>query len=151
MESELLVVQVEAAIELTPRRWRVTDEALMEEASRYYVGPISPSDLGHRGSSSSSSFWGNAEAIGVSERLYYGAEGELGRFEPSVGRNRAASAFGDWSEHSRDSGDAERGNGLALVPVGEDFTSLCEEKSACHIDEGGSGEGWSSSSLARFS
>ena len=49
MESELLVVQVEAAIELTPRRWRVTDEALMEEASRYYVGPISPSDLGHRG------------------------------------------------------------------------------------------------------
>ncbi|RVW28639.1 hypothetical protein CK203_081350 [Vitis vinifera] len=116
MESELLVVQVEAAIELTPRRWRVTDEALMEEASR----------------------------------LDYGAEGELGRFEPSVGRNRAVSAFGDWSGYSWDSGDAERGNGLALVPVGEDFTSLCEEKSACHIEEGGSGEGWSSSSLARL-
>ena len=60
-------------------------------------------------------------------------------------------AFGDWSGYSWDSGDAERGNGLALVPVGEDFTSLCEEKSVCHIEEGGSGEGWSSSSLARFS
>ena len=81
----------------------------------------------------------------------YGAEGELGRFEPSVGRNRAASAFGDWSEHSRDSGDAERGNGLALLPVGEDFTSPFEKRSACHIEEGGSEEGWSSSSLARFS
>ena len=42
-------------------------------------------------------------------------------------------------------------NELALVLVGEDFTSLCEEESACHIEEGGSGEGWSSSSLPRFS
>ena len=29
--------------------------------------------------------------------------------------------------------------------------SLCEEEGACHIEEGESGEGWSSSSLARFS
>ena len=100
MESELLAVQVEATIELTPRRWRVTDEALMEEASRYYVGPISPSELGHQGYSSSSSSWGNTEAIGALEGLDYGAEGELGRFEPSVGRNKAASTFGDWSGHS---------------------------------------------------
>ena len=100
MESELLAVQVEATIELTPCRWRVTDEALMEEASRYYVGPISPSELGHQGYSSSSSSWGNTEAIGASEGLDYGAEGELGRFEPSVGRNKAASTFGDWSGHS---------------------------------------------------
>ena len=151
MEAELLAVQVEAAMELTPCRWRVIDEALMEEASRYYAGPISPSDLGHRGSSSSSSFWGHAEAVGVSEGLDYGAEGELGCFEPSVRRNRVASAFGDWSGHSWDSGDVERGNGLALVPVGEDFTSLFEKRSASHIEEGGSEEGWSSSSLARFS
>ena len=66
-------------------------------------------------------------------------------------RNRAASAFGDWSGHSWDSGDVERGNGLALVPVGEDFTSLFEKRSASHIEEGGSEEGWSSSSLVRFS
>ena len=75
MEAELLAVQVEATMELTPRRWRVTDEALMEEASRYYAGPISPFDLGHQGTSSSSSFWGHAEAVGVSEGLDYGAEG----------------------------------------------------------------------------
>ena len=151
MEAELMVVQVEVAMELTPHCWRVTDEALMEEASRYYVGPISPSDLGLWGSSFSSSFWGHAEAVGVLEGLDYGAEGELGRFEPSVGRNRAASAFGDWSGHSWDSGDAERGDGLALVPVGEDFTSPFEKRSAYHIEEGRSEEGWSSSSLARFS
>ena len=56
MEAELLAIEVEVAMELTLRRWRVTDEALMEEASRYYAGPISSSALGLRGSSSSSSF-----------------------------------------------------------------------------------------------
>ena len=56
MEVELLAIEVEVAMELTLRRWRVTDEALMEEASRYYAGPISSSALGLRGSSSSSSF-----------------------------------------------------------------------------------------------
>ena len=68
MEPELMAVQVEVAVELTPRGWRVTDEALMEEASRYYAGPSPLSELGHRGYSysSSSSFWGNAEAIGAS-------------------------------------------------------------------------------------
>ncbi|RVW65021.1 hypothetical protein CK203_034938 [Vitis vinifera] len=147
MEAELMVVQVEVAMELTPHCWRVTDEALMEEASRYYVGPISPSDLGLWGSSFSSSFWGHAEAVGVLEGLDYGAEGELGRFEPSVGRNRAASAFGDWSGHSWDSGDAERGDGLALVPVGEDFTSPFEKRSAYHIEEGRSEEGGAQAAL----
>ena len=144
-----MAVQVEAAVELTPRGWRVTDEALMEEASRYYAGPSPLSELGHRGYSysSSSSFWGNAEAVGAS----VGAEGELGSYETRMGRNRAASACGDWSGHLRDSGDAERGKELALVPVVEVFMSLCEEEDACHIEEGGSGEGWSASSLARFS
>ena len=56
MEVELLAIEVEVAMELTLRRWRVTDEALMEEASRYSAGPISSSALGLRGSSSSSSF-----------------------------------------------------------------------------------------------
>ncbi|KAL6323907.1 hypothetical protein AAG906_005904 [Vitis piasezkii] len=153
MESELMAVQVEAAVELTPRGWRVTDEALMEEASRYYAGPSPLSELGHRGYSysSSSSFWGNAEAVGASEGSAFGAKGELGSYETRMGRNRAASACGDWSGHLRDSGDAERGKELALVPVGEVFMSLCEEEDACHIEEGGSGEGWSASSLARFS
>ena len=80
--------------------WRGTDEALMEEASRYDAGPSPLSQLGHQGYSSSSSSWGNTEAIGALEGLDYGAEGELGCFEPSVGRNKAASTFGDWSGHS---------------------------------------------------
>ena len=68
-----------------------------------------------------------------------------------MGRISAASACGDGSGHLRDSGDAKKGKELALVPVGEVFMSLCEEEEACHIEEGESGEGWSTSSLARFS
>ena len=64
MDVELLAVEVEVTMELTSRRWRGTDEALMEEASRYYAGPISSFALGLWGSSSSSSFWGHAEAVG---------------------------------------------------------------------------------------
>ena len=59
--------------------WRGTDEALMEEASRYDAGPSPLSQLGHRGHSypSSSSFGGNAEIVGTSEGVIFGAEGEL--------------------------------------------------------------------------
>ena len=55
MDAELLAVEVEGAMELTPSRRRVTDEALMEEASRYYTVPISSFALGLWESSSSSS------------------------------------------------------------------------------------------------
>ena len=55
MDAELLAVEVEGAMELTPSRRRVTDEALMEEASRYYIVPISSFALGLWESSSSSS------------------------------------------------------------------------------------------------
>ena len=96
----------------------------MEEASKYHVVPNSSSSLGLQESSSSSSLWGHAEAVGVSEGFAYGAEGELGRFPLSVVRNRAASAFRGWSEPSWDSVDAERVNGLALVPVGRTLRVL---------------------------
>ncbi|RVW46616.1 hypothetical protein CK203_067303 [Vitis vinifera] len=153
MEPELMAFQVENAVVLTSRGWRVTDEALMEKASRYDAGPTPSSQLGHRGYSypSSSSFGGTAEAVGTSEGVVFGAEGELDCYETRMGRNRAASAYGDWNGHLRDSGDAERGNELALVPVGEVFMSLCEEEDACHLEKGESGERWSTSSLARFS
>ena len=57
MDAELWAVEVAVVAKLLPRRWRVTDEALMEEASRYYVVPnsSSSSSLGLRESSSSSS------------------------------------------------------------------------------------------------
>ncbi|RVW26083.1 hypothetical protein CK203_112551 [Vitis vinifera] len=76
---------------------------------------------------------------------------ELDCYEISLGRINAASACGDGSGLFRDSGDAEKENELALVPVGEFVMSLCEEEEACHREEGESGEGWSTSSLARFS
>ncbi|RVW24396.1 putative ribonuclease H protein [Vitis vinifera] len=151
MDAKRLAVEVAVAAELLPRRQRVTDEALMEEASRYYVVPNSSSSLGLRESSSSSSLWGHAKAAGVSGGFAYGAEGELGRFPQNVVRNRAASAFGGWSEPSWDSVDAKRVNGFALVLMGSDFTSPFEKRSVCHLEEGGCDEGWSSSSLAMFS
>ena len=152
MDPELMAFQAENAVVLTSRGWRGTDEALMEETSKYDAGPSPLSQLGHRGHSypSSSSFGGNAEIVGTSEGVIFGAEGEMDRYETRMGRNSAASACRDWSGHLRDSGDAERGKELALVPVGEVFMSLCEEEEACLIEEGGSGEGWSTSSLARF-
>ena len=61
------------------------------------------------------------------------------------------SAFGGWSESSYDSVDVERGNKLALVPVGSDFTSHFKKRNVCHLEEERSNEEWSSSSLARFS
>ncbi|WKA10977.1 hypothetical protein VitviT2T_028516 [Vitis vinifera] len=84
---------------------------------------------------------GHAKAVRASEGVDYGAEGELGQFAMSVGRNRAALAFGGWSEPSWDSVDAERWNGLALVPVGSDLTSPFEKRSVCHLEEEGSDEG----------
>ena len=153
MDLELMAFQAENVVVLTSRGWRGTDEALMEEASRYDAGPSLLSQLGHRGHfyPSSSYLGGIAEAVGTSEGAIFGAEGELDCYEIRMGRNSAASACEDWSGHLRDSGDAERGNELALVPIGEVFMSLCEEEEACHIEEGESGEWWSTSSLARFS
>ena len=55
MDLELLAVEVAVAAELLLRRRRVTDKALMEEASRYYIVPISSFALGLWESSSSSS------------------------------------------------------------------------------------------------
>ena len=153
LDPELRVFHAENAVGSTPRGWRGTDEALMEEASRYDAGPSPLSQLGHRGHShlSSSSFGGIAEAVGTSEGVIVGAEGELDCYEIRLGRISAVSACGDGSGLFRDSGDAEKENELALVPVGEFVMSLCEEEEACHREEGESGEGWSTSSLARFS
>ena len=138
MDLELMAFQAENVVVLTSRGWRGSDEALMEEASRYDAGPSLLSQLGHRGHfyPSSSYLGGIAEAVGTSEGVIFGVEGELDCYEIRMGRNSAASACGDWSGHLRDSGDAERGKELALVPIGEVFMSLCEEEEACHIEEG---------------
>ncbi|RVW80659.1 hypothetical protein CK203_044359 [Vitis vinifera] len=63
MDPELMVVQAVNAVVLTPRGWRGTDEALMEEASRYDAGPSPLSQLGHRGHSHLSS-----SSLGASPR-----------------------------------------------------------------------------------
>ncbi|RVW91507.1 hypothetical protein CK203_046178 [Vitis vinifera] len=121
LDPELKVFQAENAVGSTPRGWRGTDEALMEEASRYDAGPSPLSQLGHRGHPTFLLLL-------------------LGGIAEAVGTFRRGGLF-------RDPGDAEKDNELALVPVGEFVMSLCEEEEACHREEGESGEGWSTSSL----
>ncbi|RVW26431.1 hypothetical protein CK203_086137 [Vitis vinifera] len=105
-----------------------TDEALMEEASRYYAGPISSFALGLWGSSSSSSFWGHAEVVG--------GIGGVGLWERK----------GSWVVLSRVWGGTELRRHLEIgVNILGTRVTLREGM------EGGSEEGWSSSSLARFS
>ncbi|RVW66275.1 hypothetical protein CK203_065984 [Vitis vinifera] len=105
--------------------WRGTDEALMEEASRYDAGLLLFLS------------WG----IGALLPFFF----FFGGHRRGLPRRLAEI---EWT--SSGLGDAERGKELALVPIGEVFMSLCEEEKACHIEEGESGEGWSTSSLARF-
>ena len=79
MEMELLAVEDVVAKESLPGRLKFTDEALLEEASRYSVVPkISSFSLGLQGSPSSSPLWGYDEALVVSEGVSNGAEGAMG-------------------------------------------------------------------------
>lgn len=105
MDLELLVVEVAVVGELLGILM-VTDEALMEEASRYSVDPKTSFSLELRGSSSSSPLWGHVEVVGVSKGISSGAEGELGRFPLCVVRNGVVSVLDGWSEPSWGSVDA---------------------------------------------
>ena len=105
MDLELLVVEVAFAGELLLGILMVTDEALMEEASKYSVDPKTSFSLELRGSSSSP-LWGHIEVVGVSKGISSGVEGELGRFPLCVVRNGVVSALDGWSEPSWGSVDA---------------------------------------------
>ena len=106
MDLELLVVEVAFAGELLLGILMVTDEALMEEASKYSVDPKTSFFLELRGSSSSPPLWGHVEVVGVSKGISSGVEGELGRFPLCVVRNGVVSALDGWSEPSWGSVDA---------------------------------------------
>ncbi|RVW88495.1 hypothetical protein CK203_043836 [Vitis vinifera] len=120
--------------------WMRSSGLLKLQSLRSAAAPVE----GHRRGSNGGGFQG------VGGVCLWSGRG-VGSFPLSVVRNRAASAFGGWSEPSWDSGDAEKVNGLALVPVGSDFTSPFEKRSVCHLEKGGCDEGWSSSNLTMFS
>ena len=146
MEIELLAVEDAVVEELLSGRLKFTDEALMEEASRYSAVPKTSFSLGLRGSTSSSPLWGHVEALGVLEGISSGAEREMGQIPLCVVRIGVFSALGGWSESSWGSVDIVSVNELALVPVGSEFASPIEKRIDCHLEEGRS-----SNCLAKFS
>ena len=78
MDLELLAFEVAVVRELLSSHLMVTDEALMEEASRYSADPKTSFSLGLRGSSSSFPLSRYVEVVGVLEGISSGAKGELG-------------------------------------------------------------------------
>ena len=126
MEIELLAIEDAVVRELLSGRLKFTDEALMEEASRYSAVPKTSFSLGLRGSTSSSPLWGHVEALGVLEGISSGAKRKMGQILLCVVRIGVFSALGGWSEPSWGSVDIVSVNELALVPVGLEFASPIE-------------------------
>ena len=156
LEMELLAVEDVIARESLPSHLKFTDEALLEEASRYPAVPeISSFSLGLQGSSSSAPFLGPDEALVVSKGVSSGAEGSaegvMGQIPLRVVQTEDVSVLDGWNEPPWGSIDSVSANELALVPVGSDFASPLEERIDCHLEEGGRDEGWSSSCLVKFS
>ena len=100
MDLEFLAFEVAVIKELLSGHLMVTDEALMEEASRYSVDPKTSFSLGLWGSSFSSPLSGHVEVVRVSEGISSGAERELGQIPSCVVRNGVVSALDGWSEPS---------------------------------------------------
>ena len=156
LEMELLAIEDVVARESLPSHLKFTDEALLEEASRYPAVPeISSFSLGLQGSSSSTRFLGPDEALVVLEGGLSGAEGSaegaMGQIPLRVVQTEDVSVLDGWNEPPWGSIDSVSANKLALVPVGSDFASPLEERIDCHLEEGGQDEGWSSSCLVKFS
>ena len=86
LEQELLAIKDANIGGSIPSRLKFTDEALLDEASRYPVlQNLSLSSLGLQGSSSSTTpFLGHAKALLVSERASSGSEGSV---EEAMGRD----------------------------------------------------------------
>ena len=148
MEMELLAIEVVVDGGSRPACLKLTDEALLEEASRY-------PDVPRLWGSSSTPFLGSDVALVVSDGVSSGAEGSvegaLGRIPLQVRRIEDVSEIGGWNEPPWGSMERVSVNELALVSVGSDFSSPLVERIDCHLEEGGRDEGWSSSSLAKFS
>lgn len=79
LEQELLPIEDADAGGLIPGRLKLTNEALLDEASRYPVlHNLSLSSLGLQGSSSSTTpLLGHAKALLVSERASSGSKGSV--------------------------------------------------------------------------
>ncbi|RVX08890.1 hypothetical protein CK203_011084 [Vitis vinifera] len=137
-------------------RLKITDEALLDEASRYPLcHKLSLVSLGLGFSSSSPFFLGP----GVSVMGIEGASnGSVGSTEEA--RSRVPlhdELIEDFSAHKGQnkplwaSLGAASGSKLAIVPYRSGFESPLAERMALQLEEGERDEGWSSSCLVKFS
>ena len=155
LKQELLAVGEIGVEGASLDRLKLTDEALLDEASRYpFHHKLSLLSLGLEASSPSSPFLGPVGIVmrmeGTSSGLFEAAEGARSRVPLREEMLEVFSAKGrilaPWA-----AGGGASGSELAIVPFGLGLESPLAERMALHLEEGEREEGWSSSCLAKFS
>ena len=155
LEQELLAVGNVGGMESSLSRLKITDDALLDEASRYPLHLKLPIfSLGFGASSPSTPFMGPdgvvTGKVGVSSGLCGVVEGARSRASPCEERLEDSSAHEDWNLSPRATGGDVSGPELAIVPFGVVSESPLVETMALQVEEEEGEEGWSSSCLAKF-
>ena len=153
MKQELLAVGETNVEGASLVRLKLTDEGLLDEASRYpFHHKLSLLSLGL---GASSPFLGLVGVVmgmeGNSSGLFGAAEGARSRVLLCEEMSEVFSAHEWWILASRAAGGDAGGSELAIVPFGLGLESPLAEMMALHLEEGEEEEGWSSSCLVKFS
>ena len=156
LEQELLVVGSVGGMEPSLGHLKPTDDALLDEASRYprhHKLPIF--SLGFGASSPSTPFMGPAGVVlgkvGVFSGLVGAVEEARSRVSPCDEWLVDLSVHKDRNLSSRAMGGEASGPDLAIVPFGGVLESPLVETVALQVEVGEGEEEWSSSCLAKFS
>ena len=156
LEQELLVVSCVDGMEPSHRHRKPTDDALLNEASRYPRNLKFPNfSLGCGASSPSPPFLGSDGAVvgkvGVVSGLFGVVEGNRSRISTREEWLADLSVHEDGNMSPRVSGDEANGTDLSIVPFGGVLESPLVETMALQVEVGDGEEEWSSSCLAKFS
>ncbi|RVW41032.1 hypothetical protein CK203_069815 [Vitis vinifera] len=150
LEQELLAVGNTGGKVSSLDRLKPTDEALLDEASRYPLHLKVPIfSLGFRVSSPSTPFLGPDGVVmgkvGVSSGMLGAVEGARRRDPLREERLEVFSTHEGWNLSPRATGGGASGSELAIVPFGGGLESPLAETMALQVEEGEGEEGWSSS------
>ncbi|WJZ84312.1 hypothetical protein VitviT2T_003921 [Vitis vinifera] len=156
LEQDLLVVSCVGGMEPALGHWKPTDDALLNEASRYPRNLKLPIfSLGLGASSPSPPFLGPdgvvVGKVGVISGLFGAVEEERSRDSTCEEWLADLSVHEDGNMSPRTSGGEANGPDLAIVPFGGVLESPLLETMALQVEVGDGKEEWSSSCLAKFS
>lgn len=156
LEQELLAVGSTNGKVLSLGRLKPTDEALLDEASKYPLHLKLPIFfLGFGVSSPSTPFLGPDGVVmgkvGVSSEMLGTVEGARRRDSLRKERLEVFSAHIGWNLSLRATSGGASGSELDIVPFGGGLESPLAKTMALQVEEGEGEEGWSSSCLAKFS